>query len=321
MSRKANPTLIGAFVLIGFAIAVAAVLLVTSSRIFTPTRDYIIYFDASLTGLDPGAPVKYRGVTIGAVKQVLVHFNQPIEDASLPVIIELNAELMKKRSDPSFDLLDVEQMNAHVQRGLRAKLDTQSLLTGLLYVDLVFAQEIRPQYHQMKKEYSEIPAAPVDIQIFRVDFADVTQRLNRVLASLDTSLSQVNVRELNHGLTNLLNSLNVVASSPEITNALVSARQSLDEVRELSATLRTKAETLSVTGDRTLQDAQGTLVELKRAAADFREMIAPQAELRRDVDEALNNISDAARALASLADYLERHPNAVIAGRKKTETK
>lgn len=319
MIRKANPTLIGAFVLIGFALGVGAVLLVTSSRLFTRTREYIIYFDASLTGLDPGAPVKFRGVTVGAVKEVLVHYNQAATDSSLPVIIEVNAELMKKRSDPSFDLLDVSQMDAHVRRGLRAKLDTQSLLTGLLYVDLEFVREIPAQYHQIDKRYHEIPAAPVDVQIFRVDFAEVTQRLNKILGTLDASLSQVSVRDLNCGLTNLLRSLNAVASSPEITNTLVSAQRSLDEVRELSASLRAKADTLSASGDRALADARQTLHELQSAAADLRETIAPESELRRDVADALKDLSEAARAVSGLAEFLERHPNAVISGRKTQE--
>lgn len=320
MSRKANPTIIGLFVLIGFALGVGAVLMVSSSRFFTHTREYIIYFDASLTGLDPGAPVKFRGVTVGSVKEVLVHFNQPSTDSSLPVIIAINSELMKKRSDPTFDLLDVEQMHEHVRRGLRAKLESQSLLTGLLYVDLEFVPAVAAQYHQVKKKYEEIPSAPVNVQIFRVDFAEVTQRLNKILATLDTSLDQVSVRDLNCGLTNLLNSLNRVASSPEITNTLISVRQSLDEVRELSASLKSKAEKLSLSGDRTLQDAQQTLSEVKLAATDLREMLAPEAKLRREAAAALKDLSEAARTVSSLAEFLERHPNALISGRKTQET-
>src|SRR5690242_16082943 len=106
MSRKGNPALIGTFVLTGIGLAIAAVLLITSARFFTRKARYILYFDDSLTGLDPGTAVKFRGVTIGSVKEVLIHLNQQTNDSALPVIIELNENLLTKRTDETLNLID-----------------------------------------------------------------------------------------------------------------------------------------------------------------------------------------------------------------------
>jgi len=97
MSQKPNPTAIGLFIVVGVALGVTGLLLFSSSKLFTKTRDLIVYFDGSVNGLNPGAPVKYRGVTIGSVKRVMAHFNQAAEDNAMPVIIEIEEKLIRER--------------------------------------------------------------------------------------------------------------------------------------------------------------------------------------------------------------------------------
>ena len=72
MSKKINTTSIGLFIVIGVALGVTGLLLFSSSKLFSRTHEFIVYFDESLNGLNEGAPVKYRGVTIGSVKRVMV---------------------------------------------------------------------------------------------------------------------------------------------------------------------------------------------------------------------------------------------------------
>ena len=136
MSKKANPTVIGVFIFVGLLLGVAGLMLFTSSRLFTPTRKFIVYFDTSLNGLKEGAPVKYRGVTIGSVSKVLIHFNQATNDGAMPVIFEVEERQIRERiQGPSvFDSL--ENLGQEIRRGLRASLETESLVTGVLYISL-----------------------------------------------------------------------------------------------------------------------------------------------------------------------------------------
>jgi paraquat-inducible protein B len=322
MSRKANPTVIGVFIVLGLALAVASVLVFSSSRIFARTKEYILYFDATLTGLDPGAAVRFRGVNIGFVKEVLIHLNQSAEDTSLPVVIVLNEDRLRERGDGSFNLANDAQLEASIKRGLRGKLEAQSLLTGLLYVELEFLPDAPPpRYHQLKPLYQEIPTAPPGVQIFRVDFAEITQKLNALLTKLDTSLSELQVREINRGLTNVIASIQATASSPEFTNTLASARQAFDEFRQISTKLRSRVDGLADAADETLTESRDTVVELRHGVQDLRDMLAPQAPFRQEVQAALEQLSEAGRALGEFAEFLKRHPNALLSGKKNPEAK
>jgi paraquat-inducible protein B len=326
MSRKPNPTLIGLFIVAAIALAVGAVFLFGSVGIFKHTKKYVAYFDTSLQGLDPGMPVKFRGVTIGRVKDILIHFNQAPGDSTLPVIIELDEDLLTRGTDKSFQLTDDATLETHLQRGLRARLELQSILTGLLYVDLDFLPDTPQQFHQLTPKYKEIPTAPTELRklldnIYRIDLAGLAQRLSGVLNKLDARLDELQMKEISRSLTNLLLSIETIVSSPEVTNAIVSAHQTLDEVRALSKDLRSQVNKTANSANDTLAQSSAAIAELRVAVQDARDLIAPHAPLRRELDSTLEQLGDAARSVESLADFLKRHPNALLSGRKDGEPK
>src|ERR1044071_6495582 len=83
MSKKANPTSIGLFFAVGIALGVAGLLMFSSRIYFHPKQKHIVYFDASLKALNPGAPVKFRGVLGGHVVEILIRHNQASNDFSM----------------------------------------------------------------------------------------------------------------------------------------------------------------------------------------------------------------------------------------------
>lgn len=321
MSKKVSPTLVGTFIVVGLALAVGTILLISSASFLSHSKQCILYFDATLTGLDSGAPVKFRGVTVGYVKDVLLHYNQATNDPSLPVLIELSGEIQMKRSDNGFNLMDETRLQEYVKRGLRAKLDTQSLLTGLLYVNLEFFPGTPLVYRQQEPVYTEIPTAPVDVQLLRMDVSAISQRISTVLDRLDARLGELSVKEVNQGLTNLLHSVNTLVHHPGITNSLTSLQVTLEEIRTLSTKLRSRIDTLGNTAELTLTESRQTLGEVRGGVQDVRELLAPQAPLRRELSDALEQLGEASRSVGALAEYLRQNPNAVLSGRKDRELK
>lgn len=321
MSKKASPTLVGAFIIVGLVLGVGTILMLSSATFFSKSKTCILYFDDTLTGLDTGASVKFRGVTVGFVKQVLIHYNQATNDTSLPVIIELSEDIQKRQSDDTFNLLDDARLAEYVQRGLRARLDTQSLLTGLLYVNLEFLPGTPLVFRQQEKTYVEIPTVPVDMQLLRMDMSGITQKLNAVLAKLDASLGELSMREINQGITNLLTSLGTLIHAPALTNSLASTQATLEEFRALSMKLRSRIDSLGDTAELALTESRQTLGEVRGGVQDVRELLAPRAPLRRELSEALDQLAEASRSVAALAEYLKQHPNAVLSGRKGQESK
>jgi paraquat-inducible protein B len=323
MSKKANPTTLGLFIVIGLGLAVAGIVAFSSWKLFGKTEKCILYFDASLTGLSPGAPVRFRGVTVGSVSEMLIHHNQAPDDRSMPVIVEIDESLIRKKTDRSLSLSEDAPFQRLLAGGMRGLLQAQSLVTGVLYVELDILPHAPPAtFHQIKKEFKEIPTVPTKIEalidkLADLDFKQLTDQLASVLTRLDSSLQAVNVSEISAGLTNLLTSVNQFVRSPDLTNSLASFHRTLDEYRLLSETMRLKIDPLAKGADDTLKEAQITLVELRKGAQNLRDLLAPQAPMRRDLAVTLDELAEAARSVGALADFLNRNPNALISGRKQ----
>lgn len=321
MSPKANPTVVGLFIVTGVLLAVAAVFLTSSVQWFTPTQNYILYFDSSLKGLDVGAPLKFRGVTIGSVKQVLIRYNQADDDRHMPVVVEMREDLVGERMAGRLKLNNPAELKRLVGRGLRGVLEAESLVTGVLYVELAMMDDPPPAtYHQVQAEYLEIPTAPTQVQalldnLASMDVAGLSERLGSVLKRLDASLGELQVREINRGLTNLLASLNTIADAGRITRTLDSVDLTLAEFRRTAASLRERLDPLTAQATNALQESQRTLASLRLGVEDLRDTIAPEAQLRHNLNLTLTQMGDAARALAELADFLRRNPNALLTGR------
>src|SRR6185369_6144302 len=210
MSKKANPAVIGVFIVVGSGLAVVGLFLFSSQNLFHPRQKDILYFDTSLKGLNPGAPVKFRGVTIGKVVEVLIRHNQASNDFSMPVIVSIDKKLAQSKSDEQLEIGSEARLSLLIQQGFRGGLDAESLVTGVLYIALdIMPNAPPPKFHQVTREYQEIPTVPSPIQqllasLGRLDLGGLSEKLARLLTRADTTLGQVNMVEINAGATNLL---------------------------------------------------------------------------------------------------------------------
>ena len=324
MSKRANPTAVGLFVLLGLGLGVGGLLLFGSARWFSQPFRFILYFGSSVKGLAPGATVAVSGVKVGQVAQVMLRHNQKDGDLQRPVLIEVDRRLVARLSDRPFELDNPAVLKRLVERGLRAKLEAESLVTGVLFVELGFIPNAPPPaYHQLEARYLEIPTVPNDIQMLlenlaKMDFDRVFTRLDGVMEVLTQRLEEFNAAQISSGLTTVLANLNQVVASPDLTNALASGRQALEEIRGLSVTLRGRVDPLAARAELALDEAAGTLRDLRQTSETLRHTLAPRSELSAELVAALNELRQAARAVTELAELLTRNPNALISGRERT---
>jgi paraquat-inducible protein B len=325
MSKKANPVSIGLFLIVGVALALAAVLIFSSRSLFHPRVKQILYFDSSLKGLEPGAPVKFRGVTIGSVLEVMIRHNQSTNDFSMPVLISIDKKLAQAKSDELLHIDSQAMLDHLIQRGFRGRLDAESLVTGVLYISLDIVPDApTPLLHQLNSEYLEVPTLPSDIQqllanLAHVDIRGLSEKLNAILTRVDTSLSQLNVAAINAGITNLLGSANRVVTTPDLTNSFTALRQTLCQAGSLITHVDGRVDPLSYSITTTLADAQKTLADLRVAVGNVSDLLGPDSALRPDLIQALEQVSDAGRGVADLTEFLERNPNALLVGKKPTK--
>lgn len=322
MSKRANPISIALFVICGVTLAIVGLVVFSSRSLFHPHQKEILYFDASLKGLNPGAPVKFRGVTVGSVVEVMIRHNQSSTDFSMPVLISIDKKLAQSKSDELLQIGDKTRLDLLIRQGFRARLDSESLVTGVLYVGLdIVPNASPPTLHQLTLEYQEIPTLPSDIQqllanLAHVDVRGLTEKINTFLARLDSSLGQLDFSQINAGVTNLLGSANQVLTTPDLTNSFASLKRSLSQAEVLLKRVDGRVDPLADSVTNTLLEAQITLAGLRVAVRNVANMLSPDSSVPPDLAQALEELSNAGRAIADLAGFLERNPNALLAGQR-----
>jgi paraquat-inducible protein B len=325
MSKKANPTQIGLFIVSGLGLALAGLILFSSMRWFSGTHEFILYFNNSLNGLNEGAPVKYRGVIIGSVKRVMIYFNQATNDYAMPVLIEVRDDLVQKKMNEKSDPFDENSFNEHVRQGMRASLQAESLVTGVLYVEIrPDGKGAEPAFHQLNPIYAELPTEPTDVQqlmnnLAGLDLKGTVAKVDQLIARLDLTVSNLNLFEIGRDLTNTLVSINAVVRSPQVTNSLSELAGTLRQYRLLAEKVGQQVDPVAGNITNTLAETTRTLAQLRGCAEGLRTLLIPDSPLRNDLDETLQQLSGAAESIASLAEFLRQHPNAVITGRKTSE--
>jgi paraquat-inducible protein B len=322
VSKKANPTFIGIFVFIGLALGAGGLLLFSSSRLFTRTAKYIVYFESSLNGLNDGAPVKYRGVTIGSVSRMMIRYNQARNDRAMPVIIEVREDLVRQRMVGGTLFTHIGDLNDDLRKGLRARLETESLVTGLLYVSLEVENSPPPAiYHELEKTFPEIPSRPTDIQqlmknLASMDIPGLEQKITSLLDKVDSALAALRVSDITGTLTNVLSSANRVVTAPDLTNAFTSLKTTLDQYRVLAEKVNGRVDPLADSLTNTFEQLNHTLLHARGGMQNLRDLLAPDSPLRHDLTLTLEQLTEASESVAALAEFLHSHPNALLTGRK-----
>lgn len=131
MVQKANPKLIGIFILAAFFIFIATFLLINQDRFFSRSIKYVLYFQGSIKGLNVGSPVVFNGVPIGRVIGISLVTDVQTMEVQIPVYIETNENNFVVLNSSGRSKEDIQEFtDKMIEKGLRAKLENQSLLTG-----------------------------------------------------------------------------------------------------------------------------------------------------------------------------------------------
>jgi len=162
MSRRANPKLVGGFVIAAISLAVAAALVFGSFTLFEPTRKFVVFFQGSVDGLAQGSQVLFRGVPLGKVVDIGIRYNPTDQSFEIPVIIEIRPDVIAKYSPPS--TMEKEGLKRLIDEGLRARLETSSLVTGQQVVQLNFFPGTPVVLQQTDLPYYQLPTLPSPTQ-------------------------------------------------------------------------------------------------------------------------------------------------------------
>jgi len=360
MSKQANKTAIGMFVVGAVVLAVAAIIVFGSGKFFVKTELYVAYFPGSVKGLRVGAPVMFRGVQIGEVTKIRLYSIRKDRSIEIPVIFKV---------DPgSFNSIGAaveadgenkkQEMDAMIKKGLRARLEMQSFVTGQKMINIDF--------------YPDTPVRLLGKE--GIDLGDDIFEIPTIKTfeqKIGKTLEEIPVGEIVESLRNSMNAIEGFVTSEEFGKSLHYFKQALRETRDLVSHVDEKIDPLFADVEQTLKDAQAVLRNVDsqvdplagsiiRTSDDARKlvnnvnkrvrpiqadlakttkslrtaletaensleevdgMVSENSEFRYQINIFLREITLMARSLRSFADYLERNPDALIRGKVTREGK
>lgn len=343
MKRKPHPTRIGLFVIGALALLVSAVVVISGGGVFRNRERAVAYFEGSVYGLQLGAPVVFRGVRLGSVAGIgVVYQGQPGRYA-IPVQLEIERDRIAAVNGAAGPV----GVTDLVAQGLSAQLSTQSLLTGLLYVDL----DLRPGAPARRSGMAggalpEIPTVATPIQALQqqlqsLDLPQILGDLGAVAAAARQFVAhprlQQTLDELAHASADLRRVLaradqRLGPLADALQGTLASTRQAaeqwggaVDRAAPAIDRVGRAADRVSDTMARVdgvadaarpaLQDVQRAAAELARSAQALGRLANDDAGLLPQVERATQDLARASRAVRDLADLLERQPEALLRGR------
>ena len=263
-----------------------------AQRQYTVKSRYKLFFKDSVRGLEVGAPVEFQGIKVGEVIDMELNFDPNAFDFQVPVTIELEPERIGfvAPTESTKEKMD----RVLIRKGLRAQLKTGSLLTGKLFIDFDFFPDAEPATLETVDGYDVLPTVPTTIEA-------IAASLNRFMKRLD----QLPMEQIGRDLQRTVAGVERIVNSPKLRDSLDSLHQILAEIKQISASANTE----------TLPHLNSALDQLDQTLIELNGALDADAPLRHDLRMTLRELAGAGRALRELADFLDRHPEALIRGK------
>jgi paraquat-inducible protein B len=328
MTKKANPKVIGAFVVGAVVLATIGVIVFGSGKFFAEKHLWVLFFPGSVKGLTVGAPVTLKGVQIGTVTDVKVVFDRDKLAFQTPVYVEVFPDRVKdigeytaaeeKRiaTDPD------EAIRLLVKSGLRAKLELQSLVTGKLQVAFDMYPDTPVHYVGLEKKLPELPTLPTAME------------------QLAKTLENLPIKEMVDDARKTLAAIEKLANSPELTEAVTALNKTLQDFGKLARNLDSRVGPLTTSIEETMKDTQQlvknvntqvepTLTELQEtlktakaalqkaelSLASVSDVVDTDSILMFELTQTIKELQVMAQSINALANYLQRQPDSLIRGK------
>lgn len=263
---------------------------------FTRKSNFVLYFDVSVRGLSVGAPVEFKGIKVGSVIDLSLEFDSENSSFRIPVTIEIEPERIVQRNNEEEISQTLESL---VVQGLRARLQTGSLLTGQLYVELGMFPDTPVSLSGLETTYPELPTISAGLAVITDSVEEFLEKLNKV-----------KVDEIGDHLLSSLQGADNVINAPEVQAAVEDLDDSMESLKNILA----DAESAGV--DETIEAAHKALRKVDETLTLTNKILRPNSPLQYSLIEMISELEETARAIRTLAESLERQPQALIFGKE-----
>ena len=258
---------------------------------------YLMYFNQSVRGLSPGAPVEILGIKVGEVVKVELLFDQTTLEFLIPVLVYFEPERLNlliteegkvARGTAKAEEIEATQKDKQgrnmvvkelVARGFRAQLKTGNLLTGQLFVDLANYPDAPPKELMTEQGYTVFPTIPAP-------FEQIVNRVDNILKKFEkVPFDKIGM---------------------DLQLAVESLTKTLDEIKDMSGNINQE----------TVPKINAALDQMQEAMKGVESTLGPDSALSYNARQVTNELSMAIRSIRSLLEYLERDPQALLLGKE-----
>ncbi len=329
MSKQANKTVIGIFVVGAIALVVIAVVVLGSGKFFKRTLKAVCYFEGSVGGLNIGAPVVFRGVRIGSVTDVILRVSADKLIFVIPVYIEIEPDKLTvigpRPKKPG------EHLKTFIERGLSASLESQSFVTGQMQVGLDLRPDKPGKFAEFKYDQKtpEIPTVPTPLQelakkIEKLPIDEIFEKLSSTLGKIDNLVGSPEIPEAIRSVNLALGDVRKLVQNVDnrVGPLASSIEGTVNDYGKLARNADSKIDTLSLGLGDTIKEIQKaisgiekTLGEAQSTLAQAKQTLAEDSILYFEIAQTLEELQKGARSIRLLADDLKRRPESVIWGK------
>ena len=249
----------------------------------------IVEFGGSVDGLEAGAPVKFHGIKVGRVIDFDLVFDPTTTTFHVPVIIEIEPDRIHLASGDPSQFGQGRLLREFVARGMRAQLKSASLITGQLFVAFDFFPDAPQASIVPTATYPILPTVPNEME-------NITRSVTATLDRIATLPLDAMVKEIR----DILVSVQAVVGSPDVKEAVKRTVPLLESLRKASDAAAV-----------TIRRADSTMGSMETGYGD-------NSQIRRNLADLTRQLQDTARSIRMLADFVERHPEALIRGKAGT---
>ncbi len=338
MSAKANPVVVGGFVISAIILIVISILLLSTGRFFKDDLRLMAVFPGSVKGLHVGSPVLFRGVNIGSVVKIKLYHNHETRQSVVPVYIDLKKEVLEI-VNPNTDSAqltkeqELEFMVEMIKSGLHARLTMESLVSGRQMVEFEIEPGMPIELTGIDKKYLEIPTTESDLNKLQglikslpmtelIDSLVVTvNEVNKLFADKDSRKIFSHIYGVISGSQKLIDNLNnqVIPLADSAQNNLAEVQVLLKntetQLSEILSELLVLSKSLSKQMTLLTQSGTNAFDKSEQAFSSLNTLVDDNSVTRHKLEQSLNELSRAAKSMRIFTEYLEQHPEALIQGK------
>ncbi|MFA7553059.1 MAG: MlaD family protein [Spongiibacteraceae bacterium] len=320
MSNKANPLAIGGFVVGIVILAVFMTIFFGKQSLFADTIDMDLVYKTSVKGLGVGAPVTLRGVKIGEVTSIKTKMYTNQLDFTTIVTVKLDSKAMEWIGSSSSNNKLLAELLA---KGFAAQLKTQSILTGLLYIDVDFYQAGETNFEDVETDNPQFPTVKTNLEAFtqqleKINTEELFDQIKAIGSSLQKTINNPDFEQIGYNMNSTLSSLKAAADNlnTQASNLGNNLKPMSEQANALLEQLNRELPILSNKLNTTLDSISQGSTDLQRTLNNTDYLLSDDSPLLYQLNESAKQLEKAATAVESMADTIDRNPESLLRSKR-----